>query len=111
MTLWAVKQAEHGPSWPLRLLALEVYDRLNSEHVPCSMITGEETGGSRSGLSGCTVEMLNDLRILWPAVVDECQMAADPCRAITGLVLCWGCVRRKIHLCMAPEPERISWCR
>lgn len=39
-----LKQAEHGAYFgPLRLLALEVYDRLNSEHVPCSMITGEET--------------------------------------------------------------------
>ena len=38
---------------PLRLLALEVYDRLNGENIPCSMITGEEnTGSGRCLLSG-----------------------------------------------------------
>ena len=27
---------------PLRLLALEIQDKLNSENVPCSLLTGEE---------------------------------------------------------------------
>ncbi len=39
-----LKQASHGAYFgPLRLLALEVYDKCNAEQVPCSMITGEET--------------------------------------------------------------------
>ena len=27
---------------PLRLLALEIYEKLNSENIPCSLMTGEE---------------------------------------------------------------------
>ena len=39
-----LKTGLHGAYFgPLRLLALEVYDRMNTEGVPCSMITGEET--------------------------------------------------------------------
>ena len=30
---------------PLRLLALEVFDKLNIEGVPCSLKTGEEISG------------------------------------------------------------------
>ena len=39
-----LKECRHGAYFgPLRLLALEVYDKLNSEGLACSMITGEET--------------------------------------------------------------------
>ncbi|MFQ7878359.1 MAG: helicase, partial [Enterocloster sp.] len=39
-----LKECGHGAYFgPLRLLALEVYDKLNSEGLACSMITGEET--------------------------------------------------------------------
>ncbi|MCM1416272.1 MAG: hypothetical protein NC430_10155, partial [bacterium] len=42
--LQRLKQAYHGIYLgPLRLLALEVYDRMMAAGIPCNMITGEET--------------------------------------------------------------------
>ena len=39
-----LKECRHGAYFgPLRLLALEVYDKLNTEGLSCSMVTGEET--------------------------------------------------------------------
>ena len=57
-----LKTASHGAYFgPLRLLALEVYDRLNGENIPCSMITGEETlEVAGACCQACTVEMLNE---------------------------------------------------
>ena len=57
-----LKECGHGAYFgPLRLLALEVYDKLNSEGLACSMITGEETLEVPGAVcQACTVEMLND---------------------------------------------------
>ena len=42
-----LKTASHGAYFgPLRLLALEVYDRLNGENIPCSMITYSDNSSS-----------------------------------------------------------------
>lgn len=42
--LQRLKQAYHGIYLgPLRLLALEVYDRMMAAGIPCDMVTGEET--------------------------------------------------------------------
>ena len=47
-----LKECRHGAYFgPLRLLALEVYDKLNTEGLSCSMVTGEgDAGGAWSGL-------------------------------------------------------------
>jgi ATP-dependent RNA helicase SUPV3L1/SUV3 len=64
---------------PLRLLSLEVYERLNREfETPCSLVTGEE----RRIMEGadhvsCTVEMVDPQRRVEVAVIDEAQMIAD----------------------------------
>lgn len=104
-----LKECEHGAYFgPLRLLALEVYDRLNSEGLACSMITGEETlevPGSKC--RSCTVEMLNDHEYFDIVVVDECQMIADPYRGHNWTRAVLGLQAEEIHLCMAPEAEDI----
>lgn len=93
---------------PLRLLALEVYDKLNTEGVPCSMITGEETLEIPGALcQACTVEMLNDYQYFDVAVVDECQMVSDPYRGHNWTRAILGLRAEEIHLCMAPEAEDI----
>jgi len=67
---------------PLRLLALEAFNRLNDEfEVPTSLITGEdrrEVEGSR--VTASTIEMLNPDRAVDVAVIDEIQMLLDPDR-------------------------------
>ncbi|MEW8988056.1 MAG: DEAD/DEAH box helicase, partial [Bacillus sp. (in: firmicutes)] len=74
-----MKQASSGIYLaPLRLLALEVYDKLNTEGVPCSLKTGEEEkltlGASHIA---CTVEMFYEKDFYDVMVIDEAQMLAD----------------------------------
>lgn len=104
-----LKTASHGAYFgPLRLLALEVYDRLNGENIPCSMITGEETlEVAGACCQACTVEMLNEHEYFDVAVVDECQMVADPYRGHNWTRAVLGLRAEEIHLCMAPEAEDI----
>ncbi len=80
-----MKEAESGLYLaPLRLLALEVYDKLNSEGIPCSLKTGEEekvTEGA-SHIS-CTVEMFYEKDYFDVIVIDEAQMLADKDRGFS----------------------------
>ena len=104
-----LKECGHGAYFgPLRLLALAVYDRRNSEGLACSMITGEETLEVPGAVcQACTVEMLNDHDYFDIVVVDECQMVADPYRGHNWTRAVLGLRAEEIHLCMAPEAEDI----
>lgn len=104
-----LKECTHGAYFgPLRLLALEVYDKLNSEGLACSMITGEETLEVPGAIcQACTVEMLNDHEYFDIVVVDECQMVSDPHRGHNWTRAVLGLRAEEIHLCMAPEAEDI----
>lgn len=104
-----LKSCTHGAYFgPLRLLALEVYDKCNMEGLPCSMITGEETIQVPGALcQACTVEMLNDHEYFDIVVVDECQMVGDPYRGHNWTRAILGLRADEIHLCMAPEAESI----
>lgn len=80
--LQALIQAGHG--WylaPLRLLAFEIFDRLNQQGVACNLLTGEEhipVEGAR--ITAATVEMFNPHMSGECVVIDEAQMLADPDR-------------------------------
>ena len=87
---------------PLRILALENYERLNRENVPCSLLTGEEEviiEGARH--SSCTVEKADLSKTYAVAVIDEVQLLADSQRgdAWTRAILGLRC--EEIHLCGA----------
>ncbi|MDD5298083.1 MAG: helicase-related protein [Rhodocyclaceae bacterium] len=63
---------------PLRLLALENYERLSERGVAVSLVTGEErriTEGASHIAS--TIEMLDSSRAVEVAVIDEIQMLED----------------------------------
>ncbi len=96
-----LKQADTGIYLsPLRLLAYEVFDRLNHDGVICEMITGEEeiqVPGSTHTSS--TIETLDIYKSYDVAVIDECQMIADSQRggAWTRAVL--GVCAPEIHIC------------
>lgn len=77
---------------PLRLLAMEVFDKLNQSGIPCNLHTGEEhidMPGAKHTAS--TIEMLDTKNIVDVAVIDEAQMLADVDRgwawtaALTGV--------------------------
>lgn len=67
---------------PLRLLALEAYQRLNEEFkVSTSLVTGEEKRiTDEAKVLASTIEMLDTNAAYEVAVIDEIQMLADPDR-------------------------------
>ncbi|WP_462411776.1 DEAD/DEAH box helicase [Neobacillus sp. Marseille-QA0830] len=80
-----MKQAASGLYLaPLRLLALEVYDKLNAEGTPCSLKTGEEEKiiPEASHIS-CTVEMFHEKEYYQVVVIDEAQMITDKDRGFS----------------------------
>lgn len=93
---------------PLRLLALEIYDKLCQSNVPCSMITGEEQFiDPKSRVSSCTVEMVDLGNVYDIVVIDEAQMISDPYRGHAWSRLLMGIKATEIHVCLAPEAENI----
>lgn len=73
-----------GTGWylaPLRLLAFEIFDRLNQRGVRCNLLTGEEyIPVEGATITAATVEMFNPNRSGECVIVDEAQMLADPDR-------------------------------
>lgn len=73
-----------GSGWylaPLRLLAFEVFDRLNQQGVPCNLLTGEEyIPVEGATITASTIEMFNPGNSGRCVIIDEAQMLADPDR-------------------------------
>lgn len=93
---------------PLRLLAMEVQDTLNSAGVLCNLSTGEEEDiipGAKHMSS--TVEKLDTDENYDLCVIDECQMIADSQRGCHWTRAILGVRAENIHLCTAPESLEI----
>ncbi len=104
-----LKQARCGVyAGPLRLLALEIYDKLSEAKIPCSMLTGEECFiCENSFVTAATVEMVSLKKEYDIAVIDEAQMISDPFRGHVWSRLIMGLRAHEIHICMAPEAKRV----
>ena len=80
--LETLKKAKSGVYLaPLRLLAMEIFDKLNAEGIPCNLFTGEEhieIPGANHTAS--TIEMMDTKKIVDVAVIDEFQMLKDTSR-------------------------------
>uniref|UniRef100_A0A914EFP7 RNA helicase n=1 Tax=Acrobeloides nanus TaxID=290746 RepID=A0A914EFP7_9BILA len=89
---------------PLRLLANEIYRRMNNEGLPCDLVTGEERRFAIDNLHpsshlSCTVEMLpTDMRTEL-AVIDEIQMLRDDQRGWAWSRALLGAAADEVHLC------------
>lgn len=96
----SLKRANSGTYLaPLRLLAMEVYDKLNSEGVPCNLITGEEEiikEGARHTAS--TIEMMNPNREVEVSIIDEFQMIEDVDRGSAWTSSMVGTPAKKVYL-------------
>ncbi|MFJ7975720.1 DEAD/DEAH box helicase [Peribacillus sp. JNUCC 23] len=69
---------------PLRLLALEVYEKLNADGVRCSLKTGEEEKlVEEANHISSTVEMFHEKDYYDVVVIDEAQMIADKDRGFS----------------------------
>ncbi|CBN78426.1 ATP-dependent RNA helicase, mitochondrial, putative [Ectocarpus siliculosus] len=104
----ADRQPGDGPAGlfcgPLRLLALEVYEQLNSQGVYCSLMTGQEKREVPFATHvSCTIEMASTVNEYEVAVIDEIQMLADEQRgpSWTSAVLGLNCP--EIHVCGGME--------
>ncbi len=99
--LQRLKQAYHGIYLgPLRLLALEVYDRMMADGIPCDMITGEEIILTKNSfVQASTVEILDIRETYDIAVIDEAQMVADENRGSFWTRAILGIRAKEVHVC------------
>ena len=88
---------------PLRLLAHEVYTRLNAQGKACDLITGDEQRfadvASGPRMKSCTVEMVPLNTDVDVAVIDEIQMIGDGDRGWAWTQALLGLKAKEIHLC------------
>ncbi|MFC5510738.1 helicase-related protein [Massilia jejuensis] len=97
---------------PLRLLALENYERLQAARphgapLKVSLITGEERRIAAGGTHvASTVEMLDSKTPIEVAVIDEIQMLADRDRGAAWTAAVCGAPASVVYLVGAPEARR-----
>jgi ATP-dependent RNA helicase SUPV3L1/SUV3 len=85
---------------PLRLLAMEVRDRLVQAGTPCNLITGEERvlmEGAQHTAS--TIEMMHTKQVVEVAVIDEIQMLQDPDRGQAWTAALVGVPAKHVFVC------------
>lgn len=93
---------------PLRLLALEIQDKLNSENIRCSLLTGEEEDIiSYAYHVSSTIEKLQLETPYDVCVIDEAQMIGDKQRGWAWTRAIIGVLSPEIHICMAPEAKDV----
>ena len=93
---------------PLRILALENYERLNNEGVLCDLQTGEEeiiTEGATH--VSCTIEKLDLKKQYDVAVIDEIQMIDDSQRGAAWSRALLGVRAKEVHVCGALNTKDI----
>lgn len=93
---------------PLRILALENFEKLNSEGVVCDLMTGEEEilkNGSTH--ISCTIEKVNLKEEYEIAVIDEIQMIRDRQRGMAWSKALLGLRCREIHICGALNSKEL----
>lgn len=100
-----LKAAKTGAYWgPLRLLALEIQERMTEENVACSLLTGEERVlVPGAGHVASTVEMMQSDVELETVVIDEVQMLADKDRGWAWTQAIVGCPTK--HLVLVGSPD------
>lgn len=107
--LQALKKANDGVYLaPLRLLAMEVQDTLNTEGYLCSMSTGEEEDIVEGAtIMSSTVEKIDVRQYYKVGIIDECQMIADKFRGGSWTKAILGLAAETIYLCMSPDALEI----
>ncbi|KAK2766749.1 RNA helicase [Arachnomyces sp. PD_36] len=105
-TYHALKRLEEAKSGfyagPLRLLAHEVYTRLNGKGIPCGLLTGDEVKfpeDENPTIFSNTVEMVPLNKNVEVAVIDEIQMIGDAQRGWAWTRALLGSQANEVHLC------------
>lgn len=93
---------------PLRILALENYDKLNNEGIVCDLMTGEEEIIKENSTHiSCTIEKVNLKQNYDIAVIDEIQMINDTQRGIAWSRTVLGLRCNEIHICGAMNAKEL----
>ncbi|WP_333961971.1 DEAD/DEAH box helicase [Clostridium perfringens] len=93
---------------PLRILALENFERLNNEGVKCNLLTGEEEILFEDATHvSCTIEKANIHERYDVAVIDEIQMIDDSQRGYAWTRALLGLYCTEIHICGAFNAKNI----
>lgn len=88
---------------PLRLLAWEVYEKINNASA-CTLLTGEEViYNDDANFVSATVEMFPQDTDWDVIVLDEAQMAADPERGWAWTRVLSQARGKELHICCIPE--------
>ncbi len=93
---------------PLRLLALEVRDRLESDGHPTSLITGEQREihtNPPAAFTASTIEMTDFDTPVDVAVIDEVQMLGDAERGSAWVQAILGTPAREVWMLGSPEAQ------
>lgn len=104
-TYHALKRLEKAESGiyagPLRLLAYEVYTKLNAKGIPCHLVTGDERieQGEAANMVSCTVEMVPLNHPVDVAIIDEIQMIGSASRGWSWTQAFFGLQAKEVHLC------------
>ena len=100
-----LKMAQNGMYLcPLRLLAIEVREKLENSGVKCDLITGEEEIKSiGSKHISATVERADYENTYEVVVIDECQMIGDKDRGGSWTNAIMGVKSNIIHICTSPS--------
>jgi hypothetical protein len=93
---------------PLRLLALEVYEKLNREGVLCDMKTGEEEKRTEGAShASCTVEMFEEKTPYDIIVIDEAQMIQDRERGFHWFRSITRARAKEVHIIGSPNMKNL----
>ena len=103
------KQAESGVYLaPLRLLALEVQEKMIQDKLACSLLTGEEEDLIDNARHiCCTIEKLNFNSVYDIAIIDEGQMLEDRQRGSAWTSAILGVCAKEVHICAAEHAKDI----
>lgn len=89
---------------PLRLLALEMFDKINAAGVPCSLLTGEESIPTENAqVVASTIELCDFKAHYKVAVIDEAQLVTDNDRGSSWFSAICRVNADEVHICLAPE--------
>ena len=104
-----LKEARNGIYLsPLRILALENYEKLNKSNIICNLLTGEEEILKEGAThTSCTIEKADLKKEYDIAIIDEIQMISDLQRgaAWTRALLALRC--KEIHICGALNAKEV----
>ncbi|WP_195265324.1 DEAD/DEAH box helicase [Clostridium sp. 1001275B_160808_H3] len=93
---------------PLRILALENYEKLNNSGVICNLLTGEEEILKEGAThTSCTIEKVDLKKEYDIAIIDEIQMIDDSQRGAAWTRALLGLRCNEIHICGALNAKRI----